>query len=118
VSTCTTTEELLRLYCSLPHTPARTRPYDRKLARHWLEHGITPDTIRAALLLGVSRRLRRHPERPPLPAIRSLAYFQTILDEVLAAPLDNDYLRHLERLCRSEHGPPSPSSTPPMADTR
>ena len=111
-------EAVLRLYCSLPLTPARPRAHDRKLARAWLEQGITSEHIRAALLLGVSRRLRARSTTPPLPPIRSLAYFQPLLDEALAAPLDTHYLLYLERLCTRDPATRDPSSTPPMADSR
>lgn len=89
-------QRLLDLYCGLPHTAAR-RPSatDRTLATKLCDQGIDFDLIEAALLLAITRRNRRDPQAPPLPPIRSLAYFLPVIKELRLHPLDPDYLRYL-----------------------
>ena len=89
---------LLDLYCGLPSTAAR-RPFppDRRLANQLFDRGIPLERIETALRLAVARRTSRDPEAPPLPLIRSLAYFLPTLDEVLRLPHDPGYLDHLRR---------------------
>jgi hypothetical protein len=89
-------KRLLDLYCGLPHTAAR-RPsrYDRQLAEKLFDRGLELPTIEAAFLLAMARRTRRAPQAPSLPAIRSLAYFLPIIEEVLQQTLDARYLDYL-----------------------
>jgi len=89
-------QRLLDLYCGLPHTAAR-RPSaaDRKLAAQLCDHAIAFDLIEAAFLLAIARRNRRDPQEPPLPPIRSLAYFLPVIEELRLHPPDPDYLRYL-----------------------
>jgi hypothetical protein len=90
------TQRLLKRYCGLPDTAARRpSPYDRNLANQFFERGIGLDTIEAAFLLTIARRSQREPNAPPLPAIRSLAYFLPILEEVLCQKPDSAYLAYL-----------------------
>jgi len=95
-------QRLLDLYCGLPHTAAR-RPSgaDRRLANQLCDQAISFDLIEAALLLAIARRNRRDPQAPPLPPIRSLAYFLPVVEELRLHPLDPDYLRYL-RSCASD----------------
>ena len=51
--------------------------------------------VEAALLLASLRRLCRPADVPPLPRVRSLAYFQPVIDELLAHPLPDKYLEYL-----------------------
>jgi len=85
------------LYVELPHTPLRVSLQDHAMARRWYERGIPLRIVEMALLLGSLRRLIRPLGLPPLSPIRSLAYFQPVLDEILdqPAPPDSylDYLR-------------------------
>jgi hypothetical protein len=89
-------KRLLDLYCGLPHTAAR-RPSatDRRLANQLCDQDIDFDLFEAALLLAITRRNRRDPQAPPLPPIRSLAYFLPIIEELRLNPPDPDYLRYL-----------------------
>jgi hypothetical protein len=47
------------------------------------------------LLLGSLRRLHRSKDLPPLPKIRSLAYFLPVIEELQLQPLPDGYLQHL-----------------------
>jgi hypothetical protein len=93
---------LLDLYCGLPHTAAR-RPSvtDRMLATQLCDQCIAFDLIEAAFLLAIARRNRRHPQAPPLPPIRSLAYFLPVIEELRLNPPHPDYLRYL-RSCLTD----------------
>jgi len=74
---------VLDLYVQLPDTlpPAGLR--DRTLAEHFFDRQIPIDIVEAALVLGSARRIFRCPAPAP---IRSLAYFESIVDELLAPP--------------------------------
>ena len=74
---------VLTLYAELPDTPSRTNPQDQRQARSWFDSGISLSVVEAALLLASLRRLRP-PGRPSLPRIRSLAYFQPVIEELLS----------------------------------
>ena len=90
---------LLTLYVDLPDTPRRPSPYDKTVARSLWERSVPLDIVEAAMLLGSLRRLRRQ-GAPPLPRIRSLAYFSPLIDELQQQPLSAaylDYLRHKAR---------------------
>lgn len=89
-------KRLLDLYCGLPHTAAR-RPsrYDRQLAEQLFDRGLELPTIEAAFRLAMARRTRRDPQAPTLPAIRSLAYFLPLIEEILQQDTDVGYLDYL-----------------------
>jgi hypothetical protein len=87
---------LLALYCGMPHTAARRpSPPDRRLAAQLFGRGIPLELVESAFHLAIARRSHRDPQAPPLPPIRSLAYFLPVLDELLLLPLDPGYLAYL-----------------------
>jgi len=91
---------LLALYCGLPHTaPRRPSSSDRQLAHHLFDRAAPLDTLDAAFSLAIARRNARSPQLPPLPPIRSLAYFLPLLEELLLDPPDPGYLHYLR--CRA-----------------
>jgi hypothetical protein len=51
--------------------------------------------VESALLLGTRRRLARPDDLPPLPRIRSLAYFLPVIAELQQQPLPAGYLDYL-----------------------
>ena len=91
--------KLLALYLAHPHTARRkASTHDRRIADQLLQQGVPLETIEAAFLLAtVRRRFRSEPDRPPLPPIRSLAYFLPVLEEILLDPLDPGYVEYLRR---------------------
>lgn len=93
--------EVVRLYLSLPETPARAGVSDRQLAGLWFDRHIEPAILRQAFLLASIRRLGRSPEMPPLAPIRSLHYFMPVVEEILQSPLPPGYADHLERKLRT-----------------
>lgn len=93
---------VLARYVWLPDTPVRTSRYDRRLATSWFERDVGLLVVEAALLLASARRALREGWLPPLPPVRSLAYFQGALAEVLDNPRtpDLEYLTYLLRRLR------------------
>jgi|SRR5579871_53007 len=87
--------DVLRLYLELPETPLRTAVQDQERARRWYDRGIPLPLAESALLLGSLRRLLRSTDAAPLSPIRSLAYFQPVLDELLSNPPQDGYLDYL-----------------------
>jgi hypothetical protein len=85
---------VLTLYSELPDTPSRTNPQDQRQARSWFDRGISLSVVEAALLLASLRRIRP-PGVPPLPRIRSLAYFQPVIEKLLENPVPEGYVQYL-----------------------
>jgi hypothetical protein len=88
---------LIMLYIDLPDTPLRPRPQDQSTARKLYRQGVPLSLAEGALLLASLRRLIRDGDRPPLPPIRSLAYFQPVIAELQQQPLPDGYLDYLRR---------------------
>ncbi|HEY6306646.1 MAG TPA: hypothetical protein VI488_09350 [Candidatus Angelobacter sp.] len=92
----------LEAYRKTPGTMGTVRRPDRKLAAQLYQRGISVSVIENALVLAAMRRLMRPADAPPLGAIRSLAYFLPVIEEVLdlrVSPNYFQYLRHkLERI--------------------
>lgn len=86
---------VLGLYVRLPDTPTKARPADRRTLEQLHARGVSPDTIEVALLIASARRLCRHPNKPPLPQIRSLAYFLPVIDEISKNPAPASYLAYV-----------------------
>jgi hypothetical protein len=91
---------VLALYGDLPDTPMRSSPLDQRQARSWFERGIPLLVIEAALLLASLRRIRP-PGIPSLPRIRSLAYFNPVVEELLQNPVPDEYVQYLRCRLRS-----------------
>jgi len=96
--------KVLSLYLELPETPLRTNLYDQKCAAELQFRSVPLDLIEAAFLLGSLRRLLRPPGALPLSPIRSLAYFQPVIDELLACPLSDNYVGYLRAKMKSFAG--------------
>ncbi len=87
---------VLTLYADLPDTPLRPSSADQSLARKLFTDAVPLPLIESALLLGALRRLSRPAGLPPLPKIRSLAYFLPVVEELLLQPLPDGYLDYLK----------------------
>jgi len=92
---------VISLYLELPETPVSVSVADQQQARRWFERSIPLPTIETALLLGSLRRLLRPAEAPPLQPIRSLAYFQPVIEELLQNPMPDGYGTYLRRKLQS-----------------
>jgi hypothetical protein len=83
---------VLALYLGLPETPLRTSTQDRRCARELYDRGVPLPIVESAFLLASLRRLLRPADVPPLSPIRSLAYFQPVIAELLSNPAPENYL--------------------------
>ena len=86
---------VLARYAELPDTPLHAGTSDHWTARRLFKDRVPLPVVEAALLLGSLRRLTRPPGMPPLPPIRSLAYFRPVIEELQANPLPDHYPDHL-----------------------
>lgn len=106
---------VLMIYADLPDTPWRPSPMDQSLARRLQQEAVPLSLVESALLLGTWRRLARPDDLPPLPRIRSLAYFLPVIAELQQQPLPTaylDYLRlKLHKLAKDSRRPDVQKST-------
>lgn len=87
--------DVLLLYVDLPETPLHASVQDQWQARRLYDRGVSLRLVESALLLASLRRLVRPAHVPPLPPIRSLAYFQPVIAELLEHPVPDNYLEYL-----------------------
>lgn len=89
--------KVLAAYSQTPTTSGRVHRQDRLLASQLYSRRVPLDVVLNALSLGAYRRLYRDLDAPPLQPVRSLHYFQGLIQEVLGlkiSPHYFDYLRH------------------------
>jgi hypothetical protein len=100
---------VLTLYVDLPDTPLRPSVPDQRQARIWFDRGVPLEVVETALLLACLRRKARPTDVPPLPRIRSLAYFQPVVEELLEHPAPGGYLQYLRLKLRGILDNPVPA---------
>ena len=100
---------VLTLYVDMPDTPLRASVLDQRQARTWFDRGVPLEVVETALLLACLRRRTRPTDLPPLPRVRSLAYFQPIIDELLDHPAPAGYLPYLRLKLRGILDNPGPA---------
>jgi hypothetical protein len=88
-------QRVLDAYRTTPGTCGVVRRPDRVLAAHLYQRGVPLSAVENALVLAAVRRMIRPDGAPPLPLVRSLAYFLPVIDEVLAADVSPDYYQHV-----------------------
>jgi hypothetical protein len=94
-------QHVLDAYRAAPGTCGAIRKPDRAFALRMFARGVPLAVVENALVLACARRLTRPADVPPLGAIRSLAYFSPVIDEVLGLRVDDAYFQHLrQRLAR------------------
>jgi hypothetical protein len=97
---------LLTLYVGLPQTALRrASAADRRLAAQLFDQGVPMTTVQTAILIALDRRAARPPGLPPLPPIRSLAYFLPVIEELRLEPPDPEYLGFLLARRQRDHIP-------------
>lgn len=87
--------KLLDAYRTTPGTIGLVRRSDRMLAEQLYERAVPLIAVENALILAAVRRLARPPDDPPLPPVRSLAYFAPVIEEVLAIGPGSDYFEYI-----------------------
>jgi hypothetical protein len=100
---------VLTLYVDLTDTPLRASVPDQRQARIWFDRGVTLEAVETALLLACLRRTVRPSDVPPLPRIRSLAYFQPVIEELREHPIPPGYLLYLRNKLRNLGDNPGPA---------
>jgi hypothetical protein len=100
---------VLTLYVDLPDTPLRASVPDQRQARIWFDRGVPLEVVETALLLACLRRKGRPTDVPPLPRIRSLAYFQPVIEELREHPAPDGYLQYLRLKLRGVLDNPDPA---------
>jgi hypothetical protein len=87
--------QVLDAYRKTPGTMGTVRRPDRVMAAQLHQRGVPLMVVENALVLAAARRLIRPPEAAPLGAIRLLAYFLPVIEEVLGLHVSRDYFRYL-----------------------
>jgi hypothetical protein len=107
-------------YVDLPDTPLRTNSQDQRQARSWFDRGVPLAVVETALLMACLRRNTRPADVPPLPRIRSLAYFQPVVEELLENPAPEGYLQYLRFKVRTitDKADPAAAQKPTLSDDR
>ena len=100
---------VLTLYVDLPDTPLRASVPEQRQARIWFDRGVPLEVVETALLLACLRRKARPTDVPPLPRIRSLAYFQPVIEELMEHPAPGGYLQYLRVKLRGVLDSPNPA---------
>ena len=111
---------VLTLYLDLPDTPSRASIPDQRQARICFDRGVSLEVVETALLLACLRRTVRPADVPPLPRIRSLAYFQPVIEELREHPAPAGYLQYLRLKLRRILDNPGPAKVqnPTFSDDR
>lgn len=86
---------VLEAYRKTPGTMGTVRRLDRVVAGQLYQRGVSVSVIENAFVLAATRRLMRPADAPPLGAIRSLAYFLPVIEEVLGLRVSPDYFQYL-----------------------
>jgi hypothetical protein len=88
-------QTLVDLYLRLPDTPRRPSRFDLRLVRQLWDRQIPLPVVETAFLLASARRAARPANALPLGPIRSLHYFQPLIEELLAHPIPESYAAYL-----------------------
>jgi len=86
---------LLEAYRTTPGTCGVIRRPDRLLAAQLHDRGVPLQAVENALTLAAARRMVRPADAAPWGAIRSLAYFSPVIEEVMQLKVGQEYFQHL-----------------------
>jgi hypothetical protein len=88
---------VLEAYRRTPGTMGTVRRPDRLVAAQLHQRGVPLTAVENALVLAAARRLVRSADAPPLNAVRSLAYFLPVIEEVIQLRVSPEYFHYLRR---------------------
>ena len=77
------------------HITQPQKVQNSRLAAQLWERGVPLEAVENAFVLAAARRLIRPTEAAPLGTIRSLAYFMSVIEEVLQLKVSRDYFQYL-----------------------
>ena len=86
--------KVLEAYRNTPGTCGHLRRPDRLLAVQLYQRAVPLSIVENALVLAAVRRLIRPADAPPLTAVRSLAYFLPVIEEVLETEVGEEYFQY------------------------
>ena len=89
--------KVLQAYRNTPGTCGHLRRPDRLLAIELYQRGVALEKIENALALAAVRRLIRPAGAPPLTAVRSMAYFLPVIEEVLEMEVSEEYFLYVRQ---------------------
>jgi hypothetical protein len=88
---------VLEAYRTTPGTCGHVRRPDRLLTLELYRRGVPLEKIENALMLAAVRRMIRPADAPPLPVVRSLAYFTPVIEEVLEMEVSEEYFLYVRQ---------------------
>ena len=86
---------MLTIYVDLPDTPLQASASDQWLARRLYDDRVPLHVGGDRFAPGIAAPLIRPADAPRLSAIRSLAYFRPVIDELRTHPAPENYLDYL-----------------------
>ena len=86
---------ILEAYRATPGTCGAIRRPDRLFATQLHQRGVPLEAVENALVLAAARRMIRPNGAAPLGTIRSLAYFASVIEEVLQLKVGQKYFQYL-----------------------
>jgi hypothetical protein len=95
--------KVLEAYRNTPGTCGNLRRSDRLLAIQLYQRGIPLNKVENALVLAAVRRLIRPTDAPQLTAVRSLAYFMPVIEEVLETEVGEEYFQYARQKLHRLH---------------
>ena len=97
---------VLDLYRTVPGVLGRVRRADRDLAARLFYNGVPFYAIRNAFIVAAARRIRHNAFATPLPPVRSLHYFLSVLREVIERPPGYREIEDMLQVLAREPTPP------------
>ena len=86
--------EVIRLYLLAPDTPRKASRRDWAIANNFYKLGIPLRIVAHAIRLAALRRYLRDPVLGPHEPIHSLAYYQTVIDQMEGLALEPSYIAY------------------------
>ena len=86
---------ILEAYRATPGTCGAIRRPDRLFANQLHQRGVPLEVVENALVLAAARRMIRPDGAAPLGTIRSLAYFASVIEEVLQLKVSQEYFQYI-----------------------